>query len=681
MAISWGQLDIIGSACEDLTEYLEIYGSEDDRKIKELLARIVRIHQDHTKFMGYLDAIFSLHSCVMIVTGMICQVITIYAAIGTGYLSGILMFFVFFWQIFTICLVGGVYVIKLENLQQVVTDTKWYLMPWRKQRMFVFIMHTIQNIPEPTAIIIPLNINTFVSCTNTIYNYVMMLMNFSNKMAGKQVSEDCYKLFTDIYDIVYFMGFNVLADVNDKDFPPNWRTYFTISFILLDAVMTTSSISAYITGFDDLLLVFLAMCMCIQAMIKTSTAFWDLAKFRECICYPGYFASVHCDNQKARDCLQKFIDLCNWIRPYTLRMYVVAVYNVVFFCLVVSYWTGTRVLPLPAVLPFLDYQSDIGYFINFVVYFILGNLASYGFFTSDSVYLASMAMAWGQLDIIAAAFEDLTEYLEIHGSKDEQKINDLLARIIKIHKDHTKYMGYLGNIFNVHSAVMIITSMIFLPILDYESDIGYAINYGLYLIMGHFACYGFFTSDYAFLIGMAMAWGQLDIIGYACEDLTEYLEIYGPEDDRRINECLAKIIRIHQDHIEYMGYLGRIFNIHSAVMIVTSMICQTIALYAVIETEWMSGISLIFLFIWEIFTICIVGGIYVIKLEQLQKVLINTKWYVMPWQKQKMFVCITQTIQNIPEPTAIIIPLNINTFVTCMKTMYQYLMILLNVSN
>ncbi|GAB0089302.1 Odorant receptor [Sergentomyia squamirostris] len=200
-------------------------------------------------------------------------------------------------------------------------------------------------------------------------------------------------------------------------------------------------------------------------------------------------------------------------------------------------------------------------------------------------------------------------------------------------------------------------------------------------LIGFAGAYGYFASDYGYLVAMAIAWGQIDTIGVACEDLTEYLDTYGNKDIHKINDLVTDIVKILQHHSQYMTHLDHVYGFHSAVIVITAMISQTITLFSIIKAGWIFGILFAFVFIFQILTICLVGGVYVVKLSKLQETVNQTNWYLMPWRKQKMFISIIHNIQNIPEPTAMsLIPLNFNTFVNCMKTMYQLLMLLFNVS-
>ncbi|GAB0095544.1 hypothetical protein DMENIID0001_109390 [Sergentomyia squamirostris] len=309
----------------------------------------------------------------------------------------------------------------------------------------------------------------------------------------------------------------------------------------------------------------------VQTLAKWNMIFPEVDELRKVAYYAQDFAAMYIDiNSKKTTCFRKYIDLCNHFRPYIRQMYICATLGVILVSLLISVFTNTKILAIGIVLPILDYQSDLGYLINSALYAIIGTTGSYGLFTSDCLYLIAMAIAYGQVDAIAAA----------------------------------------------------------------------------------------------------------------CDDLVEYLEINGPEDIPEIDTLISNIVKIHLSHKRYMNHLKKIFSLHSATMVSISMICQAITLFIVIKAQWSYGILMIGIFIWQIFTICCFGGIYMIKLDKLQTVLYNTKWYLLPWPKQKMLLYIIQNIQNTPEPRAVsIIPLNFRTFYDCMKTMYKLLMLLFNITN
>uniref|UniRef100_A0A3F2ZEK8 Odorant receptor n=1 Tax=Phlebotomus papatasi TaxID=29031 RepID=A0A3F2ZEK8_PHLPP len=220
-----------------------------------------------------------------------------------------------------------------------------------------------------------------------------------------------------------------------------------------------------------------------------------------------------------------------------------------------------------------------------------------------------------------------------------------------------------------------------LPILDHESDYGYLINLVTYMFIIIYGVFGFFVSDYFYLNAMFMACGQIETIDVICQDLTTYLEKHEPHEIRKIDSLIAMIVKTQQRHTKYMAVFDEQFSLHSFVIIMSSMMGIAISMFLFLKKGWINGVLMIIVFFWEIFTLCLMGGIYLIKLEKAEIELYETKWYLLPEKKQRMFVCIIQYMQAIKEPAALsYVPLNFNTFVNCLKLMYQLLMVLLNMS-
>ncbi|GAB0094699.1 hypothetical protein DMENIID0001_100240 [Sergentomyia squamirostris] len=221
-----------------------------------------------------------------------------------------------------------------------------------------------------------------------------------------------------------------------------------------------------------------------------------------------------------------------------------------------------------------------------------------------------------------------------------------------------------------------------MPFIDHTSDGGYALNFMYMLIVTVYAVYGLFASDFGFLCFMAMACSQVETIGQLCKDLTDYLELHGSEDLEEIQKLIILIATAQRSHTNYMKNLEDSFGIHSFIIIASSMIAVAITIFVFIQHFWLNGIMIATILMWQIFAICTVGGIYMIKVDQVMMEINETKWYLLPWRNQKIFINIIHNAQHPVEPSAMgRLPLNFETFVNCIKMMYQFLMLLLNMSN
>uniref|UniRef100_A0A8W9BMR8 Odorant receptor n=1 Tax=Phlebotomus papatasi TaxID=29031 RepID=A0A8W9BMR8_PHLPP len=222
---------------------------------------------------------------------------------------------------------------------------------------------------------------------------------------------------------------------------------------------------------------------------------------------------------------------------------------------------------------------------------------------------------------------------------------------------------------------------IVLPFLDYDSDIGYGINFSLLSITIIYGVIGIFASDYCYLCTMALACGQVETISILCNDLTNHLEHNRDDDSDQVQKMIRNIVMSQQLNKNYMNILEDCFGIHSLAIIVSSMISIAIALFVLIHDFWINGIMVIGITFWQISAICAVGGVYMIKVQKVEMEVNETKWYLLSVKKQKMFVNIIQNMQNPVKPSALkMVLLNFETLINCLKMMYQFLMLLLNMS-
>uniref|UniRef100_A0A3F2ZEQ3 Odorant receptor n=1 Tax=Phlebotomus papatasi TaxID=29031 RepID=A0A3F2ZEQ3_PHLPP len=384
----------------------------------------------------------------------------------------------------------------------------------------------------------------------------------------KSLSWKCWDTYVQLSNSVRFIGCNIL-DFDDRA-PPNIYTYLTITLTLVCGIMGITPIFRFSNSLGSIAEGMFTFALAVQAGTKVYMIMSAKDLCYEILNQAQTFVAEFEDNPKVCKIFQKYIEICNWWRPNIFRFYAFIISMMTIMCIAVSVYTRTKIFPFGGILPFLDHQSNIGYVVNFVTYVLISLYGTYGYFASDYYYLNAMATAYGHIETIAVVCEDLTAYLEQHGSDDIQKINHSIALIIKTQHNHSKFMNNLN----------------------------------------------------------------------------------------------------------------KQFGFHSFVIITSSMVCIAIAMFLAIQYGWISGVFAIGLFLWQISTLCFVGGIYLIKADNTQIKVIKTKWYLLPVKKQKMFVCIIQYLQNVKEPTALShFQLNFNTFVLCLKTMYQLLMLLLNVSN
>uniref|UniRef100_A0A7G3AU73 Odorant receptor n=1 Tax=Lutzomyia longipalpis TaxID=7200 RepID=A0A7G3AU73_LUTLO len=204
---------------------------------------------------------------------------------------------------------------------------------------------------------------------------------------------------------------------------------------------------------------------------------------------------------------------------------------------------------------------------------------------------------------------------------------------------------------------------IVIPLIDYKSDVGYAINMVYMTFSIVYGVIGLYASDYIYVYVMIMAYGQVETIGILCQDLSTYLEKNKENEIQEIYQLFTKTVTAQQLHTEYMKSLEENFEFNSITVIITSMICMAITIFVLIQEVWINGIMIIIIQLWQIFTICLIGGVYMIKINQVQVQINDTKWYLLSHRMQKMFLNVIHFMQNPIEPSACgIRPLNLETF-------------------
>uniref|UniRef100_A0A7G3AF47 Odorant receptor n=1 Tax=Lutzomyia longipalpis TaxID=7200 RepID=A0A7G3AF47_LUTLO len=206
---------------------------------------------------------------------------------------------------------------------------------------------------------------------------------------------------------------------------------------------------------------------------------------------------------------------------------------------------------------------------------------------------------------------------------------------------------------------------IYLPLIDYESPFGYGLNVAYYLIVSSFINLGFFTSEMLFVSTTIMAYGQTESIAVLCENLAAYLEEFGSNDIKEINHRLAEIIKTQQRHDKFMELQEDAFGLHSFGVIFFSLLLIAVTVFGVMLNGWITGIPICMHGLWQITSLCLIGGFYMIKVDQLQTRVNSVTWYNLPWRKQKMYTCIIYKTQLLKGPTGLSrFPLNFETMIS-----------------
>lgn len=109
------------------------------------------------------DDVYGFHSFAIIFSSMVSIAIALFEFIQDTQMFGMIMIVVFIWQISALCIVGEVYMMTVDKVQIKVNGTDFYLLPCRKQKMAIGIIHITQSLMAPSAwTFFPLNFETLI---------------------------------------------------------------------------------------------------------------------------------------------------------------------------------------------------------------------------------------------------------------------------------------------------------------------------------------------------------------------------------------------------------------------------------------------------------------------------------------------------------------------------------------
>ncbi|KAJ6635265.1 Odorant receptor 67d [Pseudolycoriella hygida] len=167
----------------DIIEFAEMSreGSGVSRHYRKTFLRNFLLKcQDKDRFIQnindvYADVIFKQFSCVYM-----SMVFTIYAIIRNKWYSGFGIVVFFLVEIYILCFLGTTIKNENDKFCHAIYDMPWYDYSLSEQRIIQILLHSSQNTMELwIGVFAPLNVETAVEITKSIYSTSTMIMNTS----------------------------------------------------------------------------------------------------------------------------------------------------------------------------------------------------------------------------------------------------------------------------------------------------------------------------------------------------------------------------------------------------------------------------------------------------------------------------------------------------------------------
>ncbi|XP_063709357.1 odorant receptor 22c-like [Culicoides brevitarsis] len=254
----------------------------------------------------------------------------------------------------------------------------------------------------------------------------------------------------------YLCGLSILSpDYKVVNFRLIYLTLFNIIFTFVNIYSVIQRTSL---GMVEVFISSVTIGMTLQGLIKQYT----FAKHRKeiiGITESGIALYNELQGEKIKK-IARDIAFYGWmfIMHFLRYAYIGAVFLAVWAPSILSFFTGKpRELPLEIELPFIDKNTEQGYWINFLY---ICNAAAYelvGLQASDGFYLALLLNAFTQLENIFFELENLNRLVENETTNDPKEVREKLKQVLKLHQKYIKFIQHLNEMFLPYFSVNIVT--------------------------------------------------------------------------------------------------------------------------------------------------------------------------------------------------------------------------------
>ncbi|EAT48361.2 AAEL000613-PA [Aedes aegypti] len=314
--------------------------------------------------------------------------------------------------------------------------------------------------------------------------------------------------------------------------------------------------------------------------------------------------------------------------------------------------------------------------------------------------LAPNGIAWqGCLKLFIAVqqrkfFQGRAKYLEefhrIHVNRPEDNAV-LLGLMVKMHLACrvllsayiTAVLGF--GLYPVYFFVMYgertFAINVLVPGIDPDSQWGYFLTVSYQIFLLSIAMAGISAFDTTFLIFVCNLAGLVDVFMNKLKELDRLLE-KEKADLAEIRDHVREILIDHYGIVSYESDLDNRYIAINLMQVGSSVACLSISLFLCYMTNYLPGYAFILGAIFQLLTYCLLGTIFSVKNDDAILAINGTKWYLLEKSQLKMVGFMLHRCQN---PSNLTVggfaPLNIETFVEIMKTIYQFFAMMINFVN
>uniref|UniRef100_A0A182NDC8 Uncharacterized protein n=1 Tax=Anopheles dirus TaxID=7168 RepID=A0A182NDC8_9DIPT len=232
--------------------------------------------------------------------------------------------------------------------------------------------------------------------------------------------------------------------------------------------------------------------------------------------------------------------------------------------------------------------------------------------------------------------------------------------------------------FFKNDTVLIFTILI--PFTDPEKTSHYWINLSLQLYLVVIGTAGFIAAESVLILFVTSVAGYANVLKNEINEMNSLLLNAEHTGDRHVVKAkLLEILLLHQRVLEYEQDLEQRYYLNNWVQVASIVINLTGALFGCYVNGSFTMFSIGIAVTVQLFELCLLGTILSIKNEEIEHAFYNSLWYLMDRSERRIFQIMFHKSQHAVEMTvASMAPLNIVLFISIMRKIYAFAMMLMS---
>lgn len=273
---------------------------------------------------------------------------------------------------------------------------------------------------------------------------MQFLKNRLRKLKTFKDDKKALYFFTQTCEALNRWGYPVGLSFLEENFTPiNPRLIFLVAFNSIFVLFNFYSV--YSRKNEDMIEISLSCLtfgLALQGLVKQSTYYTNYRELKELI-VSG--TSVYDILQYKRiKVIARDFAFFGWmiVMHFIRYAYPIAVGFCFFVPIIYNYFlSAERSLPFSIEVPFLDYHTDVGYWINILYQCVSCIYVTIGLVASDGFYIVLLLNGFTQLENIFFELENLDILIEQKDVKNHSEmVSDHLENIIKLHQKYVRYL-------------------------------------------------------------------------------------------------------------------------------------------------------------------------------------------------------------------------------------------------